>query len=353
MEADLMERLPVRRRTRPGFTIVEVLVAISVVSLLAALLMPALQSAREASRRALCLNNLRQLGVAVHSYHSTHGLIVPGRIFRVEAGPPPASGCDGSLLSGCQDTPWFVLLLPELEQQPLYNQFNFDLGAEGPGYAKFLGFFANTTVFGTKIGVFQCPSDRNDPFRFDTTFQQGQFSGPVLTRGNYAMNWGNTRWDQAGLTGPPVAYLPSAFGHTSRSFAAVTDGLSQSVFAGEILQGATHDIRGLVWTSVPGAGTFMSRFAPNQTQDIYKRTSGFDLLPDDSLCTSEPQLGLPCLGVASQYAAFAGARSRHPGLINALFGDGSVRPVKSTVDPAIWVALGSISSGEVVQADSY
>jgi len=335
-----------------GFTIIELLVVITVIGVLMALLLPAVQSARESGRRAQCLNNLRQVGIALANYNDTHRVIVPGRIFGIATGPPPASGCDGTMLSGCQDTPWFALLLPQLEQQPLYNQFNFALGTEGPVYLNYPGYFANTTVFGTKISIFQCPSDRNESFQFQEVFQGGVFAGPTITKGNYAVSWGNTEWDQGGLASPPVNYLTSPFGHSARTYATVTDGLANTVFLAEIRQGELHDIRGVLWTSVPGAGSFMTRFTPNNVEDVYLNRSGVDELPNFTLCVSEPALGMPCSGLTPQGASFAGARSRHPGGINALLGDGSVRFVKSSINPMVWIALNSISGGEVISGDS-
>jgi prepilin-type N-terminal cleavage/methylation domain-containing protein/prepilin-type processing-associated H-X9-DG protein len=337
-----------------GFTLIEILVVIAIIGVLVGLLLPAVQSAREASRRTQCVNNLKQVGIALANYNDMHQVIVPGRIFGLDVGPPPRSGCDGTMLSGCQDTPWFVMMLPQLEQQPLYNQFNFALGTEGPVYLNYLGYFSNTTVFATKVSSFQCPSDREESFQFQAEFLGGLFSGPTITKGNYAVSWGNTEWDQANLTNPAVTYLNSAFGHTNRTFSMVTDGASNTIFLAEIRQGAPYDIRGVIWTSVPGAGSFMTRFTPNNTIDIYHiDSSGVDELPDPTLCVTEPDQGLPCIGNASQHSSFAGARSSHPGGINALFGDGSVRIARDTINPKIWVALNSIAAGEVLSSDSY
>src|SRR5262249_40972300 len=227
------------------------------------------------------------------------------------------------MLSGCQDTPWFVLMLPQLGQQALYNNFNFALGTEGPAFLGFPGFFANTTVFGAKFGPFQCPSDRDESFRFQPGFAVKSFAGPTITKGNYAVSWGNTAWDQLNLTDPPVSYLTSAFGHTTRTISMVTDGTSHTVFIAEIRQGSFNDIRGVVWTSVPGAGSYMSRFTPNSRFDIdLQDPFGVDELPDQTLCVTESNM--PCTGFASQGAAFAGSRSQHPGVVHALMGDGSV-----------------------------
>ena len=335
-----------------GFTLIELMVAIAIIGLLIALVLPAVQASREAARRAQCESNLKQIGIALANYNDLHQVIVPGRIFAIDVGPPPASGCNGLMLSGCQDTPWFLLMLPQLEQQALYDNFNFVLGTEGPAFLKYPGFFANTTVFATKVGLFQCPSDRAQSFQFQSAFVSGTFAGPTITRGNYAVSWGNTEWDQLDLTDPPVRNLASAFGQTTRTNSMVTDGTSNTVFIAEIRQGSLNDIRGVIWTSVPGAGSFMTRFTPNGRNDIYlEDPDGLDELPDATLCVTESSL--PCVGFASQGASFAGSRSQHPGGVHSLFGDGSVRFTKSTINPVRWVQLNSINGGEVLSDPSY
>ena len=335
-----------------GFTLIELMVAIAIIGLLIALVLPAVQASREAARRAQCESNLKQIGIALGNYNDLHQVIVPGRIFAIDVGPPPASGCNGLMLSGCQDTPWFLLMLPQLEQQALYNNFNFALGTEGPAFLHYPGFFANTTVFATKVGLFQCPSDRAQSFQFQSTFVSGTFAGPTITRGNYAVSWGNTEWDQLDLTDPPVRNLASAFGQTTRTISMVTDGTSNTVFIAEIRQGSLNDIRGVIWTSVPGAGSFMTRFTPNGRNDIYlEDPDGLDELPDPTLCVTEPSL--PCVGFAAQGASFAGSRSQHSGGVHSLFGDGSVRFTMSTINPVRWVQLNSINGGEVLSDPSY
>ena len=97
----------------------------------------------------------------------------------------------------------------------------------------------------------------------------------------------------------------------------------------------------------------MSRFPPNTPKDYYGGSFVGDALNQTFFCVSEPVLGLPCQGGVGDHAAFAGARSHHPGGINVLFGDGSVRYVKNTIDPPTWIALNSINSGEVVSADAF
>jgi prepilin-type N-terminal cleavage/methylation domain-containing protein/prepilin-type processing-associated H-X9-DG protein len=336
------------QRRRNAFTLIELLVVIAIIAVLIALLLPAVQAAREAARRIQCVNNMKQLGLALHNYHDIHNAIVAGRIYSLKQCP------SGNVLSGCQDTPWFCLMLPQYEQTPLYNAFNFTVGSSGPGN---VGLAINSTITATKIGLFQCPSDRDNLFVFPPL--------PMETKGNYAINWGNTQYDQGLVTPnfPAGTTRPMPFPlNKSVSFASVTDGLSQTVFMAEILQGTQNDIRGLVWSSIAGAGTFMTRFTPNQFNDFYqqpvptlKPTAGVanaDILPN-GFCVPEPVLGLPCLNVSTFAFAFAGARSRHAGGVNTLFGDGSVHFIKNSIDPATWIALGSISSSETISADAY
>ncbi|WZO96844.1 DUF1559 domain-containing protein [Isosphaeraceae bacterium EP7] len=345
-----------RRCARPrAFTLIELLVVISIIAVLIALLLPAVQSAREAARRIQCVNNLKQLGLALHNYNDVNGSLPPGRIWA-----PNPSKAFPVFFSGAQNTTWFVLMLPQFEQQSLANAFNFSLGTEGipgPGLSVALGWFANSTVMSTKVGVFQCPSDRSNLFQINPSYQGGVLSGFKLTKGNYAASWGNTNWG-AGMGGNSTlmaAYRPAAFGHTSVTLAKVTDGTSNTVFLGEVLQGAENDVRGAMWSSVSGGSSFMTRYTPNSLKDYFSLTNGGDALPNAPglFCVSEPVMQLPCTAGVSDSDSFTGARSRHPGVINTVMGDGSVRTVKNTVNADVWVGLNTISGGEILSADSY
>ncbi|RUL88410.1 DUF1559 family PulG-like putative transporter [Tautonia sociabilis] len=337
-------------RSRRAFTLIELLVVIAIIGVLIALLLPAVQAAREAARRAQCTNNLKQLGLALHNYNDIHGTLAPGRIWA----PRPGRGPNDfpTIFSGTQNTTWFILMLPQFEQQALYDAFNFTLGAEGfagPGLAPAEGFFANSTVSATKIGLFQCPSDEERMFQITPQYAGGLLSGPRLTKGNYAVSWGNTNWGQRAVG--TQQYLQSAFGHKAVRLAEVRDGTSNTVFIAEVLQGDLYDVRGVMWSSVPGGASFMTRFAPNQFQDYLGLVSGGDYLNQPIFCVPEDRM--PCTSANSDNNAFAAARSRHPGGINVVLGDGSVRFLKNTVSHPIWLALNTIKAGEVISADQY
>jgi prepilin-type processing-associated H-X9-DG protein len=140
------------------------------------------------------------------------------------------------------------------------------------------------------------------------------------------------------------------------NMASITDGTSNTVFMGEVLQGATYDVRGLMWSSIPGGASFMTRFTPNSVKDYFNVTNGGDWLNNNAafgFCTPEPGFQLPCTAGASDSDAFASARSRHPAGVNVALGDGSVRFIKNSVNAAVWIALNTIAGGEVISSDAY
>jgi prepilin-type N-terminal cleavage/methylation domain-containing protein/prepilin-type processing-associated H-X9-DG protein len=339
-----------KRSHKSGFTLIELLVVIAIIAVLISLLLPAVQSAREAARRAQCVNNMKQLGLAIHNYHDIHNVLPPGRIWAPNSPP----GCGYNFFQ-CQDTNWFILMLPQFEQGTLANAFNYTVGAGGPLIGLPVGFFANSTVTATKIGIFQCPSDIENKFQITPQYVGGALSGPISSKGNYVASWGNTQWDQSNIviSGTTIPYLQSAFGHNGNiGLNRFTDGTSNSVVMAEIIQGAQFDIRGAIWQSVPGGSHYESRLAPNRTVDAYGSPIVGDRLNQVIFCVNQPPY-LPCTGGGGDRASYAGARSRHPGGINSLLGDGSVRFFKDTVNPQVWIQINSINGGEVVSADAY
>jgi prepilin-type N-terminal cleavage/methylation domain-containing protein/prepilin-type processing-associated H-X9-DG protein len=364
---------------RRGFTLIELLVVIAIIAVLIALLLPAVQAAREAARRIQCTNNLKQLGLGLANYESGNNSFPASIVFNTNM-PPCSSPNFGN---NCQNTPWFLMMLPYIEQGPLYNSFNASLGMEGPSL---LGFIVNSTVYTTKIASFQCPSDNQTNFAFSALSAATGGAVPAFpwsaTKGNYGINWGNTDYGQWSSSGAfPTIYRASPFGfNMARTgpqlvrIASITDGTSNTQFMAEILQGAADDIRGAVWVDNPGAGSYMTRFTPNGLQDVLQLfgvwagnaynnadnvasfgASGVGSSPPNpgSLCDSQPVQQLRCNDQGSEGNEYVGTRSRHPGGVNSLFGDGSVHFMKGSVNPQTWVALGSIAGGEVISSDSY
>jgi prepilin-type N-terminal cleavage/methylation domain-containing protein/prepilin-type processing-associated H-X9-DG protein len=388
------------KSTRKAFTLIELLVVIAIIAVLIALLLPAVQSAREAARRIQCVNNVKQLGLAMHNYVSSQGSFPSGAIFLVPG------GCSSpGFARGCENTSWFPLIFPYLEQTSMANAFNYSIGTEGAGSAALgglpIGFIINSTVMRTRVNSVNCPSDEQQTFSL-TAFSPAlaAISYPIA-KGNYAVHWGNTNAGQA-ITAfqstflSPSVHYQSAFGfNTSGSgpalvtIASITDGTSNTVVTSELIQGASDDARGAIWLLNPGSGSFTSRFTPNGLLDYVPNfiasglpgwnattvntgglivnnmdnlasvagsgtpTVGSSPAVPGSLCDNQPNKGLACAYSTTEGNAFTGARSHHPGGVNVGYGDGSVRFVKNTINARTWVALGSIGTGEVISADSY
>ena len=361
-----------RQVKRRGFTLIELLVVIAIIAVLIALLLPAVQAAREAARRSQCINNLKQLGLALHNYHQAIGSFPMGCSFQ------PGNG------NGAYWGQWSAqaLMLPYLEQQPLYNAANFSVAVDGGND----NYHINSTVNQTVINSFLCPSDGN----------AGKITGNI---NSYYLSQGPSLLTP--LTGVPY--------HTSGlftfiyaySFANVTDGTSNTIAASEGLVGdpnVTPRSRNVTFMGVGSIGGH----GPNDNQ-----VSGYETVNVNSLVNSASNETAPgmklssilqtCLGTgqnslqtsrgnqwangdnnytmfttiippnSTQYnfgacksggggaddAEIVNANSNHSGGVNAMMADGSVRFVKSSIAWNVWWGLGTRAGGEVISADSY
>lgn len=373
-----------KRHRLLGFTLIELLVVIAIIGVLIALLLPAIQQAREAARRTQCLNNIKQIGLALHNYTETHGALPLGRttLFPKDDSTFPGTVL-GFVTSGTPETPWIALMLPFIERDDLAFSINYDLGLLG--YPLLAGVQANSTIGQRRIGSFQCPSDVDKEFELDLGSALGFGPGQkiIVSMGNYVVAWGNTDWLQRDLpsgSDPKVAkYLKSAFGALPVRLRDVSDGLSKTVFMGEVVKGgvgfnstsvATNDARGFIWFSVGGANVFNSRIPPNGSKDVYgypgltssdlvdpyKADMG-DIAPSFTtthvFCTNRPPL-LPCNSAKSEIkACFAASRSRHAGGVHALLGDGSGHFIGNTIDPRLWISLNAIADGEPLGTEGF
>ena len=340
---------------RRGFTLIELLVVIAIIAVLIALLLPAVQAAREAARRAQCTNNLKQLGIALHNYHDTLGRLPYGAIV---AGPGNywyPTGVDGEHYRYST----LAMLSPFLEQSPIYGATNFSFPVYMPD-----GSIAppNTTVFATQVNLFLCPSDAVK------TVQAG------FAPANYMANVGN------GLPGGSALYSnPNGcfFYNSGVTFAAITDGLSQTVAISESLLGQTNGAFNVPASSGVNPREIMAQQTavaitaqPPADLTVAECTSAaagssgyYNGQRGGSWCQGDFRHALYTHYFPPNYKSYdclrgsdygwKAARSRHPGGVNALFCDGSVKFVKDTVNVATWQALGTRAGGEVVSADAY
>ncbi|GAA4423134.1 DUF1559 domain-containing protein [Bremerella cremea] len=312
-----------RAQARSGFTLVELLVVIAIIGVLIALLLPAVQQAREAARRMQCTNNQKQLGLAMHNYHDTYGNFPPGVIGLVNF--------DGTDPLNFENTPptWMQSILPFIEQANLYDQMkpHFDQGrraATAPG--RF-----------TVIDGLTCPSDANTPKI--TNIEPAVWSGNFGFGGNYVACSGSGYF-----TPSSDPYMQNADGmfyaKSKTDFASVVDGTSNTVMLGEILvvpdvaprNSVNQDLRGSYYFGRRASGNFSTREPPN--------TIVGDRL---SSCRNLPRT--PCNGQGTDNMIIH-SRSLHPGGANVTLGDGSVRFIPETVNRTVFQAYGTRAGGE-------
>jgi len=349
---------------RSGFTLIELLVVIAIIAVLIGLLLPAVQAAREAARRLQCLNNLKQIGLALHNYHDAVGCLPWGQ----------------GLGEQWQDWSAHSQLLPYLEQGALFNALNFSTmvnGCQPDG-----GCPENSTAKNSQINVFLCPSDLNrlttpeghnnyvacSGSGADTTAQRGPLMGPFL-----------------GPLGPDQNNSAKA---QVLSFRDITDGLSQSAAFSEKVKGIGNSN---VHDSVKPTSFVVYLVKP-------ATTSGPPNLYSDPCMLQDPATATPASGYGYN-AGFGGgtggswaigypvhtrythvmppntwscdwgnggdgiqgthtggahtASSHHTGVVNVLFCDGSIKAIKDSISRPVWWGIGTISNSEVVSADTY
>ncbi len=339
---------------RRAFTLIELMVVIAIIALLVALLLPAVQAAREAGRRLQCLNHLKQIGLGLHNYHTTLGVF------------PMSMSLSGANNTVFYDTGWSAQarVLPYLEGNPLYNAANIGVFKEDP---------TNATVVMLSVAVFLCPSEiRPAP----STHDYG-IAGVV----NYGLCGGDW-FVWGGFSGP---WTRSAFGpNRSRRLAEFTDGLAQTVLAAEVKAYQTaSNCRFITLPSVNDPNQIPSPYANpllvapeydngacitlNQFEfhtewsDGHVHAGGFTTAwPPNKIILGRvyyPGMDLDLNGKNEENGgptfAAINARSYHPGGVNALFGDGAARFVKSTIDGMAWRALGTVAGGEIVDEGAF
>lgn len=314
--------------SRRGFTLIELLVVIAIIAILVALLLPAVQQAREAARRVSCKNNLKQIGLALHNYHDANRSFPPFFISR--------SGNPSRIADVDKGANWLVFLLPYVDQAPLYSQWNFNIPAnQNPGRS-------------TELSIFKCPSDPQSTGNFCS------YAGGGWARGNYGMNVSPCNFGVGGRS-----QLGGIGGANSVArIRDVTDGTSNTVAVDEIRAGVNQqDLRGS-W-AMPGlsAGTaamFNDASAPNNREPFSD---------DMENCAVSGQLGNSSQGMGcfdSNSTGQMAARSVHIGGLHLLMTDGSVRFVSENINfrrtqigcgpppRGVWQSIHTRNGGEVV-----
>jgi prepilin-type N-terminal cleavage/methylation domain-containing protein/prepilin-type processing-associated H-X9-DG protein len=336
-------------RSKRGFTLIELLVVISIIAVLIALLLPAVQAAREAARRAQCVNNLKQMGLALHNYESTNGAFPPSKIY---SGQDAAGNGSGGYTCGnpgdlILNTTGFTMILNNLEQAPLYNAYNFSQASSNAGQycMTVVGTqLSNSTVVGTLVATFWCPSDIQPVAVSDPNLSPSNaYARTNAMRSNYLF-CSSQYQDTHGAGAYPTQPSDRAmfFIDYICRIADVTDGTSNTAMVGESVQihvnssggpywgcGSNSSVQGRVFPPFGANASLQPYWMPNvQARPVY---------------TNNPQK-LP------ETWAFG---SKHPGGLNMVFGDGSVKFIKNSINPYIWFAIQTIKLGEIVSADAY
>ncbi len=353
------------KSTRRGFTLIELLVVIAIIAVLISLLLPAVQQAREAARRAQCSNNLKQLGLAVHNYLSYNNVFPPHDVYPTSA-----------LLSQGWTFSWTMQILPQLDQQTMYNSLNFSTGIwDG----------TNTTVGYVQVASLLCPSDGSNTrpnAPWGTLNYVGNYGGPgviALGTGTIVPNNGTTlgtfsNFGPVGVEG-------------------VTDGTSSTALFSERLRGITGGttvtpganknltLRGIFMNTQSGPGLGVSGYTqvqaynlmqscnnlPSSTASVNSSANGYVWItayPWHMAVNSYNHFATPnkntCMDPADGTWLVYGSpngmtppSSSHPGGVNICFADGSVHFIKDSVNYLMWWGLGTRNQGEVLDQSQY
>ena len=365
------------RPSSRAFTLIELLVVIALIAVLIALLLPAVQAAREAARRVQCVNNLKQIGLALHGYHDVNG-VFPMSTTSAAAGP--GGRCLNGLFS------WHAAILPQMDQQAMFNALNFSVGnaddcsnPEVVMYAATIGAgHPNGTVARTSVAAFLCPSDSCQPTDTMGTSRpapqsyagnagwtpdtSGPSAGARLGRHNGFIGLA----DPVGRAGWHVGPIASA---------AVSDGLSHTVAVAErrIPRASDPDDVEAMYGEPESTRSYCAGGSgSSRTLHAWQRYCGSVSFPDPAWTVYPGRAWISGWGHAGgTYMQVMPINSRschiyggegdgnilitpgslHAGGLNSLFGDGSVRFIKSSVALPVWWAIGTRDGAELVGAD--
>jgi prepilin-type N-terminal cleavage/methylation domain-containing protein/prepilin-type processing-associated H-X9-DG protein len=356
-------------RHRRGFTLIELLVVIAIIAVLIALLLPAVQAAREAARRSQCVNNLKQIGLGLMNYESAIGCFPWGETPHIGGNSSPSCLC---------------LMLAQLEQQSLYNACNFARGGNGPTFWNSIDTF-NKTVQITKLSMFLCPSDPN---RIDFSARGTATPGNTNYQSNAGADansflTGTTSTGGPGSTnvfsGPFPSYCPLV------KVSSITDGTTNTVGFAELVTGqgayaggfdglkpsssfanSKANASGASGTPSPQAD-YMNCIATGgvTSANVLAATGGDWPVGAAWWWGRSGQTRYNHVMTPNTFnCSFGGnnsdsdddaltAGSRHPGSVNVLMMDGSVRSIKDSINRTTWWALSTMAGGEVLSSDSY
>ena len=342
-----------KKMKRTAFTLVELLVVIAIIGILIALLLPAVNAARENGRRAQCSNNIRQIALACQSYYEAMGVFPAGGIqSKMSETSDPMANLNGWNRPTADDFSnnysWAVWILPYIDQDAAWRMYDFSQ----PQVTS-----VNATARSQMIATYTCPDDTpqiNEPRPGQLGWNLGQGSGGIWNWGvysrmrlNYAACYGNTGYNQTDLGG--ATFLGGMFTNgRGLSTASIPDGASNTLAFSEVLPG-----HGPTYMGPPGDGmlceggqAFEGYVTPNSTAP-------------DVVCNICPQsraislLLAPCTVSMTDALQYQAAQSAHPGGVVSVFGDAAVRFISNNVNLTVWRALCSSRGGEALDPATY
>ena len=346
--------------TRRGFTLVELLVVIAIIGVLVALLLPAVQAAREAARRMQCANNLKQYGLAINTYHDIWNKLPNSNWVNT-----PGATTTWNINWGYAVPSWQANVLPQMEQQPLYDKINWNWATPNNGWDSLVsGPSGVVRARQIQVPYARCPSDASPE---STDWAQASYSGSLGSQATVSANGscnlfytnvpmtatspgifyqenlsgGNSdhgnSWDQSNISGIFNRFGMKGF----LNFGAVRDGTSNTIFVGEVIP-ECHD-HGSGWWNMNGNG--MAHASTSCPINIFTTCAGSQ---QEAASKGYPYNGLtsmPDCIAKSNWNLSWGFKSRHPQGCQFVFGDGSVHFISQSVNYATYQRLGGRRDG--------
>lgn len=342
-----------QRSARRGFTLIELLVVIAIIAVLISLLLPAVQSAREAARRSQCINNMKQIGLGMHNYHSAVGAFPMGNARAMDYAPNNIT--DWGTFSA------HAMMLPYLEQTQIYNACNFNWTV---WYGD--GANINQTVWNVKATVFLCPSDGNAGKDHLNSYHGsfGTTTDPWQSRTNGVFAPRFTAYGVSDITdgtSNTIAFVEALTGDFNR-FDNIKRNMASGVgVPGNFMQIDVRTQPAALQTGIQNCTSFIQKTPGGNSNRGYRWQTGSPGLTLTNLVLTPNSTKAPfsacrmdcSSGCGADFGHLFSTSSNHPGGANALMADGSVKFIKSSVSEQTWWSLGSKDGAEVLSADSY